>query len=161
MRKAKIDPSFNHYLESVAGDQPLDLVLRGHLVIEALLVELIQTKQPGDQPWKWNFPQKADFCVAQNLLDSPRAEVCKRLNDIRNDFAHVLGHRVTFDELFTLVCQAAQAGLDFSDDTIHQNRALSEEWYGIDGVITEIFNSMYFDLAEALVNAGGPDRRGG
>lgn len=161
MRKARVDPSVSRYLEALAKDQPLDLVLRGHLVIEALLVEIIQLFEASDRPWRWNFPQKVDTCVTRGLVDLRVGALCKRVNDIRNDFAHVLGHTATFDDVFDLACEAARAGCDFSDETVFEDRALSEEWYGIDGVLTEILNSLYFVLAETLYKHGGAERLGG
>lgn len=59
MRKAKDVPSFDHYLHALsASDEALLTVLKGHLVIEALLVELIQLRVTNDSVWKWNFPKK-------------------------------------------------------------------------------------------------------
>ena len=136
MRKAKVSPSFLAYLDGLKRDQPLELILVGHLVVEALLVELIQLDLASDQPWKWTFPKKVEHCVSKGLVDAARKTVYLRLNDIRNDFAHSLGHRL-------------------------ENRSLSEEWYGLEGVLTEVLNEMYLELAYSLHENGGPDRTGG
>lgn len=161
IRKAKVEPSFFHYLEGLKEGQPLELILVGHLVIDALLVELIQLKVVSDQPWKWNFPTKVQSCVDGGHLSAASQPFYIRLNDIRNDFAHMLGHKLTFDDLFAFVSDMAKAGYDFSDDTIHSDRKLSEEWYGFEGVLSEILNDLYSELAESLLNHGGPDRMAG
>lgn len=160
MRKAKVEPSFEHYLGFLSDGQPLVIVLKGHLVIESLLVEVIQLRRPGNRAWKMNFPDKVSTCVAEGLLPSANAPFYLRLNDIRNDFAHVLGHKLTYDDAFALVKDMAAAGYDFSDDTIHTDRTLSEEWYGLEGCIIEAIDDLYFELAWILHDNGGPHRLG-
>lgn len=161
IRKAKTAPSFLHYLEGIRNGQPLELILTGHLVIEALLVELIQLKIVGDTPWKWNFPTKVKCCVDNGFVPASHGGCYEAFNNIRNDFAHVLGHKLVFDDVFALVEQLGKAGYDFSDETIYADRKLSEEWYGTDEVITEVLNAFYNELAWALHNNGGPDRLAG
>lgn len=59
MRKAATFPSFQHYLVATdIDDQRLVTILKGHLVVEALLVELLELRVPADAPWAWNFPKK-------------------------------------------------------------------------------------------------------
>lgn len=162
MRKAKATPSFDHYLHALSkDDEALLTVLKGHLVVEALLVELIRLRVNGDMMWRWNFPTKTSKCVEFGFITQDQAEALNDLNDLRNDFAHVLGQDINFDRVFSLAQKAAYAGFDFSDDTLHQDRATAEEWYGIDGGLLEILNSFYFDLALILHDNGGPNRMGG
>jgi hypothetical protein len=162
MRKAAAPPSFEHYLSVIdTDDQRLVTVLKGHLVVEALLVELLETQVPTDMPWKWNFPTKTAKCVDFGLITASQADALNELNNIRNDFAHVLGQRLGFERVFRMVQKAASAGFDFSDDTIHQDEVKSKNWYDTDGCIVEVLNSFYFDLALLLLKLGGPDRTGG
>ena len=161
MRKAKIDPSFMHFTDGVKGGEFLPIVLTGHLVVEALLVDLIQLRRPGDRAWRMNFKGKVDACVGYGFISATKAPLYLRLDDIRNDFAHTLGHELVFDDAFQLVKDMAAVGFDFSDDTIHLDRAKSEEWYGIWGCLIEALNDFYFDLAWILHDNGGPDRLAG
>lgn len=162
MRKAKATPSFEHYLHTLSrDDEALLTVLKGHLVVEALLVELIQLRETGDMMWRWSFPTKTSKCVEFGFITQDQAEALNDLNNLRNDFAHVLGQDISFDRVFSLAQKAAHAEFDFSDDTLHQDRATAEEWYGIDGCLLEVLNSFYFDLASILHDRGGPDRTGG
>lgn len=162
MRKAVTSPTFEHYLSvTEIDDQRLVTVLKGHLVVEALLVELLELHVRVDAPWKWNFPTKTAKCVDLGIINTSQAEALNELNNIRNDFAHVLGQRLGFERVFGLVQKAASAGFEFSDDTIHQDETTSKEWYDTDGCIVEVLNSFYFDLAMILVENGGPDRTGG
>lgn len=161
MRKAVITPSFEHYLRvTEIDDQRLVTVLKGHLVIEALLVELLELHVDVDAPWKWNFPTKTAKCVDFGLITTSQAEALNELNNIRNDFAHVLGQRLGFERIFSLIQKAASAGFDFSDESIYQNETTAKEWYDTDGCIVEVLNSFYVDLAMILVENGGPDRIG-
>ncbi|MDC7697242.1 hypothetical protein [Vogesella indigofera] len=162
MRKAIASPSFEHYLKAIDNDdQCLVTVLKGHLVVEALLVELLELHVPADTPWKWNFPTKTTKCVEFGLITTSQAEALNELNNIRNDFAHVLGQRLGFGRVFGLVQKAAAAGFEFTDDTIHQDEVKSKIWYDTDGCIVEVLNSFYSDLAMLLLEHGGPDRIGG
>ena len=158
MRKAKEPPSFHQYFEKLADNQPLDLVLRGHLVVEALLVEIVQLTRPGDVVWRWNFGEKLQHCVTQGYIPVVQAACYNRLNDIRNDFAHILGHRLTYDELFQYAREMAAAGFDFSEDSVYADRQRSEEWYGYEGCMLEILNNLSIQLAMTLHEKGGPDR---
>jgi len=158
IRKANVHPSFTQYLDRLRDEQPLELVLVGHLVLEALLVELIQLKDHHDKCWKLPFSEKLQRCSKMGTLLPARVPFYQRLNDIRNDFAHVLGHRLEFDDVFALVGDMAIAGYDFSDQTVYSDRKLSEEWYGVQGVLVEVLNNLYFELAESLLINGGASR---
>lgn len=161
MRKAKSDPSFEHYLEDSGVDnQVLVYILKGHLVIEALLVELLQVKIQGDTPWKWNFPTKTSKCVSFDLISQDQADALNDLNDLRNDFAHILGQSLDFDRVFSLVKKTSK-GFEFSDMAIHNNKSLAKEWYGIESSILEVLDSFYFELAHILFENGGANRLGG
>ena len=77
------------------------------------------------------------------------------VNQLRNKLAHNLGYRLSFDEVFSLCKEASKAGIDFSDDTIHSNKKTSKEWYGIEGVIQEIFQNTAIDLGFIMEEHGG------
>lgn len=143
------------------GDQEhLVTVLKGHLVIEALLVEVIQLRKPGDKAWKLTFPEKVAKCVAEGRLPAHHAPIYLKLNDIRNDYSHILGHDLTHDDVFELVKEMGAVGYDFSDETIYLNKELSAEWYGVGGCLIEALNNMHMELAWVLHENGGPNRLG-
>ncbi|BAY42124.1 glycyl-tRNA synthetase subunit alpha (plasmid) [Nostoc sp. NIES-2111] len=161
LRKAKLPPSFWHYVAQTDQEEILVLVLKGHLVIEALLVELIQLTENSDQPWRWNFPSKVKKCIELNYLTTDMGDALLNINDLRNDLAHILGHSITFDRVFELAQKVGNAGFAFSDETIYLDKQQSEDWYGIFGVLMDILNSIYFDLGSILYNNGGENRLGG
>jgi hypothetical protein len=98
-----------------------------------------------------------DKCVEIGLLTDEVGKSLKAFNNVRNDFAHILGHRLTFDDVFELVKKVAGAGFDFTDDTIWTDRQLSEELYEIEGVVNEVVRNIYLDLAYVLHEEGGDD----
>lgn len=50
---------------------------------------------------------------------------------------------MTFEDAFRLAKAAAEAGIDFSDGTIHQDRSLSAQWYGTSAVILEVVSNLF------------------
>jgi hypothetical protein len=78
---------------------------------------------------KTNFPEKVEACFDADLFGPAFADFLLILNDHRNHFAHKLGHHMSFYDAFMLVGQAAARGIDFSDETIHEDKDSSRENY--------------------------------
>ena len=157
-RKPASPPSIDFFLTKHPQQDALVLILMGHLSIEYLLVEILKLKcSYVDEPWNWNFPNKVNKCVEIGVLTDEAGEALKTFNNVRNNFAHILGHTLTFDDVFGLAKKVAGAGFDFTDDTIWTDRQLSEEWYGIGGVVNEVVRNIYLDLAYVLREEGGDD----
>lgn len=156
MRKPVSLPSFEYYLSKLSdNDETLVTVLKGHLVVEALLVEIIQLEFSknndflSEKPWRWSFPQKVNWCIKNGYLTANKGDALKDFNNVRNDFTHILGYQLTFDRVLNL---ADKFGNDeFSDIK------LSKEWYEINDVIIEILNIIFCDLALVLSEKGGAD----
>ena len=151
-------PNINHLLGFLRTDEFIVEFILGHLVIESVLVQLIDAKlkQPEefDTFRSLNFPQKVDLCVSLSLFDKNMAEFLKKFNTVRNNLVHKLGYKVSFDDVFQLVNEAHRGGIDFSDDTIYQDKEKSKEWYGKYGIIHEIINNTAQDLAFILHDLG-------
>ncbi len=82
---------FNKKLfEHLAKDDALQVVLRGHLYVEAFLNMLIaqSLKRPESIRSKFGFGQKVDLAIALGLIDEKWREPLIDLNDLRNDYAH-------------------------------------------------------------------------
>ena len=69
-----------------------------------------------------------------------------RINKIRNNIAHDLFYQLTFDEVFEIVKESARLGVDYSDETIFDNKDLSREYYGLEGLIRELFPNLFCHL---------------
>lgn len=153
--KNREEPNLDH-LMSLFENDVLAAFMTGHLIIESLLIQMITLKNGGDEKLlKTNFPQKVKLCVSLSLMDSKMAEYLLMINKVRNNFAHNLGYKFLFDDVFELVKKAGQVGIDFSDETIFEDKNLSSEWYGLKGVIQELFQNTAMDLSFLMEENGG------
>jgi hypothetical protein len=80
----------------------LDPTLRGHLTIEALLIELIELRRRDDAIYRFSFPDKADFCAKNGLISKLQRDSLIEFNEWRNDFAHIFGHAPRFADIHGL-----------------------------------------------------------
>lgn len=69
----------------------------GHLYVESRLVALIETRlfKPGDYVANLRFPAKVDLARALGLLQPEECSALKRLNKLRNEFAHHIDFGLT------------------------------------------------------------------
>ena len=150
-------PNLTH-LMSLFSNEIMSAFINGHLIIESLLVQMIDLKlrNPDDlNAFDLNFPGKVNLCKALHLLDVNMATFLLEMNSIRNRFAHRLGYNLSFDDAFNFVQAAVKGGIDFSDDTIHTDKNKSQEWYGIEGIIQEVFQNTAQDLSWIMDENGG------
>ncbi len=154
-KKRSVNPNLDH-LMSLFGNETMAAFINGHLIIEALLVQFIEHKKGNDERLsKLNFPTKVKKCVELKYFDVKTEAFLLMINDIRNNYAHNLGYTLTFDELFLLAENAGQVGIDFSDETIYQDKKLSKEWYGEYGIVQEIFQNTAMDLSFKMESHSG------
>lgn len=84
------------FLEDLRREDDLGLVIRGHLHIEHQLISLASGVLPFASRIDWNevpFKTKLEIASACGLPDD-RRELIRRLNVLRNDFAHRLSASV-------------------------------------------------------------------
>lgn len=141
-------PSIEH-ITSLFENEVLGAFLAGHLVLESVLVLMLETN-PNDCDkggyFDWSFYRKVNAAEARGLIHHGMACFLQEVNGIRNRLAHKLDTHISFDEAFFLAQKAAAGGVGFSDDTIHSDRVKSEEWYGIHGIVQEVFHNASQDL---------------
>jgi hypothetical protein len=155
--KGREQPNLDHLI-SLFSDDSISAFITGHLIIESILVQMIDLKleYPDEfDAFSLNFPAKANLCKALGLIDSDMTNFLLEMNRIRNRFAHRLGYSLSFDDAFSFAQAAAKGGVEFSDDSIHTDRANSEEWYGIKGIIQEVFQNAAQDLSFIMEENGG------
>jgi hypothetical protein len=139
-------------------DSLLDPTLRGHLTIEALLIEFIQLRRQDDKIYHLSFPDKADYLLTENLIHSGLRDALIDFNEWRNDFAHVFGHEAKFADVHALARQLEDYGIDFSDTVGQQPAGDAARNYGGElGVLAEILWCLAFEVAHSLMEAGGRD----
>jgi len=141
-------PSIEH-ITSMFENEVLGAFLVGHLVLESVLVLMLETT-PNDSDkggyFDWSFYRKINAAEARGLIHNGMACFLHEVNGIRNRLAHKLDTPISFEEAFYLAQKAAAGGIDFTDDTIHSDRVKSEEWYGIHGIVQEVFQNTSQDL---------------
>lgn len=149
-------PNIDH-ITSLFENSVLGAFVTGHLILESVLAQLIETrKKDGDiDPYSLSFHSKVKMALNRGLIFQSTAEFLIEVNKIRNNLAHRLGYEINFETVFELAKRAALGGIDFSDDTIHHDKELSEDWYGIEGTIQEIFQNAAQDLSFLVEQNGG------
>ncbi|HIF6199603.1 TPA: hypothetical protein ACX3IX_004575 [Vibrio parahaemolyticus] len=150
-------PDLEHIL-GLFNNVELGAYLTGHLLLESVLVQLIELKLDDSEkinPFNMSFPSKVNLALNRGLIWQSMADFWIEMNRIRNRLAHRLGEPITFDLLFGLAKAAHLGGVDFSDDTIHSDYQLSQQWYGVQGIIQEIFQNAAQDLSFIMEEHGG------
>lgn len=160
MRKARRDINFDDILSSNFAYSPatslLDPVLKGHLILEAILVEIIQIDQRDDTPWRWSFPKKVAYLVERGRISEDIGRAFLMINDLRNDFAHIFDHSMSNEDLLTLARKIEDLGVDFSDSIGHYTVQQAEEFYGdSSSILSEILWCVLFEAAIILHDCGG------
>lgn len=147
----------------IIGDDPevIALVMKTHLALEAILIEIIRTFRTDDKIYKLSFPAKADLLETEGKIGPSEKDAFIRYNDFRNDFAHIFGHRVTLSDALELARNLESDGIDFSDSVGHYSEEQAEEYYGgLLGVLEEIGWCILYDAAYILSDRGGRDMFG-
>lgn len=85
------------FLHNINSNDYLNVVLRSHLFIEAMIIEMIEDKliNPGALELnKISFPLKLQLCASLGLLALEDLPPYKKLNKLRNDTAHKLNFEI-------------------------------------------------------------------
>lgn len=126
-------------------DENLICYIKGHLFLEFAMNTIIsKALRVGTE--KKTFANKIDLLFSNLLISEKIKDLLKALNKQRNEIAHNLHYELTFDILYELVKLSAVAGIDYSDNTIYMNKKLSKEWYGMQGIIAELFPNTFCHL---------------
>ncbi|MFA7818603.1 hypothetical protein [Aeromonas dhakensis] len=141
-RRPQVEPTFDYHLTSAFRDDDIiSLILKGHLVIEAMLGKILEKSGFGEEIWRWPFPAKVEKSIANSPLPQWVGDICNDLNEIRNDYCHSLGHELTFSNAYSYVVKWNSLGLEYTDETIYSNFSESEECYGVEGILTETISN--------------------
>lgn len=135
---------YMRHITSLFENEVLGAYLAGHLVIESILVIMLETdSRESDKHayFDWSFHKKIEVVKNRNLISLEMAEFLYELNKLRNQLVHRLDTSISFEQLFNLAQKASMGGVEFSDGTIHSDHVLSEKWYGVNGIIQEIFQN--------------------
>jgi hypothetical protein len=99
----------NTLIENISSDDPLGMVIRGHLYIEAELVALIEDHLPYPHKidlTRLTFPVKLDLAASMGLFDESGEEDEKEpyytFNKLRNKLAHNINMEISLDDIIML-----------------------------------------------------------
>ncbi len=144
----------------IVGDDPelIALVLKIHLALEAILIELLSLQDATDKIYKLSFPAKTSALVTSGAITLSDSAAFDLVNDFRNDFAHIFGHSVTLADTLGLARALERQGVDFSDSAGHYSEAQAIEYYGGTlGILAEVGWCILFHAAHLLMESGGRD----
>ena len=156
-RDVQLDDIISNQILGTDGDV-LALVLKIHLALEAILIEIIRSFETEKTALGLNFPGKTKRLVEQGLINASDKTAFDRVNDVRNDFAHTFAHQFTLTDALALARDLEGQGIDFSDSAGHYSEAEATEYYdGLEGILEEIGWCVLFHAAYLLMEAGGRD----
>jgi hypothetical protein len=90
----QLNPILNH----INADDPLQIIVRGHLYVEASLNRLISLRFLFPKAFdlaNMHYPAKVDLALALGVLHKDDAGSLRALNTLRNRLAHNIEHKVT------------------------------------------------------------------
>ncbi|MDX5813390.1 hypothetical protein [Bacillus cereus group sp. BfR-BA-02730] len=99
---ARIAEQVNEFSEATDGEDPLQVVLRGHLYVEYELERLLRKNMENPDSIltdRFMFMNKVNLAIALGLLPKSRKIAYKKLNDLRNKYAHRLRFEVEHKDL--------------------------------------------------------------
>jgi hypothetical protein len=94
------------FLENIEKEDPLQIVVRGHLFLENELINLLEaTFSQTDclDPSDLRFPLKIKLVGALGLLPKESIPIYLKFNSLRNKFAHNLDMEITAKEVENLI----------------------------------------------------------
>ncbi|NDW03138.1 hypothetical protein [Jiella pacifica] len=159
MRKPSRRVELNDIIANqILGDDPevIALVMKVHLALEAILIEMISSFRTDDKIFKLSFPAKADLLEKEALISTHDRKAFDRFNEFRNDFAHVFGYQVSLADALALARDLEDEGVDFSDSVGRYSPEAATEYYGgMLGVLEEIGWCVLSHASYCLSDAGG------
>lgn len=79
--------------QGISRSDELTVVVRGHLLVEAAMNAILEMKFTNDcflKKGRVTFAAKMRLCRSLGIMKEDVYSAIKQLNDIRNDFAHIL-----------------------------------------------------------------------
>lgn len=156
-RQVELDDIISNQIIGADSDV-IALAMKIHLAVEAILIETIKLFRPDDKIYSLPFPGKTELLKNEAKITADDKLAFDRLNDFRNDFAHIFGHSIDVEDGLALARDLEKYGVDFSDSLGQYTAAQASEYYGgLEGVLEEIGWCILFHAAIILKSAGGRD----
>jgi hypothetical protein len=134
------------------GNNPLIAdVVTYHLRLESLLEKILKEYLVEPEVLDFDrmmFAQKASFACAIGKIERPLYEVLKRMNSLRNKFAHRMDFKPSFDQIHDLIVLAGKAGVDFSDGIDCEDPKYARSLnYNVEMLLNSLFRNVFYDVA--------------
>lgn len=126
-------------------DNNLIVFIKGDLFLE-YAITIISEKALNLKTEQKTFNEKIELLYSNSIININERKLLKSINGIRNKIAHKIDFKLSFDEIFKILLLSVKCGVVYSDSTIYKNKKLSKEWYGIDGIINELFPNFFCHL---------------
>jgi len=162
MRKPRRDVELDDIISGqILSNDPevIAIVMKIHLALEALMIEMISMFRTDDKIYNLSFPGKSELLKTQGVISDDDKAALDRFNDFRNDFAHIFGHEVSLGNALALARDLEAKGVELSDSVGHYPEPKAEEHFdGMLGVLSEIGWCILFHATWLLREAGGRER---
>jgi hypothetical protein len=158
MVRQKPSPPTQWDLLSLTSADGVSMVVRGHLILEALLNALLELTVPNQckELLRLNFAQKLDLAIALGCLPSDYRGSWRMANDLRNKFAHDLHAELTGSDAENLLNAMPSS---MREQIRAQRRALNGLGKSThrtpDAVVTNCLSWLATFASRAVVERGG------
>lgn len=134
----------------------LGIVLKIHLTLETLLIEMIELVGGPDVKIPRTFPGKTEFLVKRQKMPDGLRKAFDHMNGFRNDIAHIFSYPLDLSKALKLARTLESYGVEFTDSVGHYPEETATEYYGgLEGVLYEIGCSVLQEAATHLSEIGG------
>lgn len=148
------------YEHTVSGESLLSDFIKGHLVIEFLMIKIIEKSNPQLLLFAegLNHYKLIQLIHGLNLITDDQQEVLMLINKMRNKFAHQLTFEPPLNDLKIIFEKAAIAFSDMTDGLeqgLGEIKGKSTIKECEDWVIPEMFVQISYDLHDIYQDLGG------
>lgn len=136
----------------------IGLILKIHLALETLIIEMMGLYLIDDRIYKLSFPAKTEWLLSKGVITSGDKNSFDRFNDFRNDIAHIFGHTISISDCLKLARDLEADGVDFSDSFGSYSETEATDFYeGAIGILAEVGWCLLAHAANRLMEFGGRD----
>ena len=123
--------------------------VRGHLYLEYAMFVILErsgiSKKKLKEP-RYSFYKKVQKMKELNRISNEMHTLLLEINKTRNKMAHKLHFDLDFSRMFDLAGIAHSANVEFSDETIFLDFESSQQWYGVEGILSELIINTFYQL---------------
>ena len=158
--KKKVNNFSELYEATVSGDSLLSGFIKGHLVVEFLLVKIVEIGQPKllDLADGLNHNRLIQLVYGLGHINDGQRDTLLLINQMRNKFAHQLTFTPTIQEVEQILLKASKSFSDLTDGIsqglgeIKGKKSINDcdEW-----VFPELFVQISYDLHSIYTDLGG------